>query len=74
MANVVSVPLAGCTTSLRSQGTVQLELLALRPLLAVYQRAVARPRIRHGDPSSASGGDPTGHAGARLRSWRGPRP
>ena len=48
MAIVVSVPLAGCATSLRSQGTVQLELLALGHLLAVYQEAVARPRIRRG--------------------------
>jgi len=45
MGAVLSALLAGFATIFRSQRALQLEILALRHQLAVYQRAVKRPHI-----------------------------
>ena len=49
MAAVLSALLAGFATNFRSRLALQLEILALRHQLAIYQRTVKRPRIRPGD-------------------------
>ena len=49
MAAVVSALLAGLATNFRSRRALQLEILALRHQLAIYQRTVKRARIRPGD-------------------------
>jgi hypothetical protein len=46
MFPIVSALLACLTAWLRSRRSMQLEILALRHQLAVYQRSVPRPRIR----------------------------
>ena len=49
MGAVISVLLAGLATIFRSRRTLQLEILALRHQMAIYQRTVKRPSIRPGD-------------------------
>ena len=49
MVAVLSALLAGFATNFRSRLALQLEILALRHQLAIYQRTVKRPRIRPGD-------------------------
>ena len=49
MGAVLSVLVAGLATIFRSRRALQLEILALRHQLAIYQRTVKRPRIRPGD-------------------------
>jgi hypothetical protein len=49
MPPVVSALLAFLVTCFRSRGSLQLEILALRHQLAVYQRSVPRPRIQPTD-------------------------
>jgi hypothetical protein len=54
MRPVVSALLAYLTTWLRSRHSLQLEILALRHQVAVYQRSVPRPRIQPTDRLSWS--------------------
>ena len=49
MAAVLSALLAGLATNFRSRLALQLEILALRQQLAIYQRTVKRTRVRPGD-------------------------
>ena len=49
MGAVLSALLAGFATLFRSHLALQLEILALRHQLAIYQRTVKRPRIRPAD-------------------------
>ncbi len=49
MAAVLAALLAGFATNFRSRLALQLEVLALRHQLAIYQRTVKRPRIGPGD-------------------------
>ena len=49
MAAVLSALLAWFATNFRSRLALQLEILALRHQLEIYQRTVKRPRVRPGD-------------------------
>jgi hypothetical protein len=49
MGAVLLALLAGFATLIRSHLALQLEILALRHQLTIYQRTVKRPRIRPGD-------------------------
>ena len=49
MGAVLSALLAGFATLFRSHLALQLEILALRHQLTIYQRTVERPRIRPAD-------------------------
>jgi putative transposase len=49
MGAVLSELLTGFATLVRAHLALQLEILALRHQLAIYQRSVKRPRLRPGD-------------------------
>jgi hypothetical protein len=46
MPPVVSILLASIATWFRSRLSMQLEIIALRPQVALYKQTVSRPRLR----------------------------
>ena len=49
MGAILSALLAGFPALFRARSALQLEILALRHQMAIYQRTVRRPNIRPGD-------------------------